>query len=231
MEIEKFVSDLSTWFIRRSRDRVWVNSDDKGDKDNFYSTLHYILVNLSIIVSPFIPFVAEEIHSNLTDKESVNLENWPEVDLKLYDKKIEDQMIIARKIVEAGQAARKSAGVKIRIPLAELKVTVDLTESIKSVTNEVFTVVLKELNLKNLIVNDNFHYPKKEVKVTNEQLEKEGRLRELIRQIQGERKLKGLRPDDEIDLTVPKEFEKESSFIRKRVLAKNIAFGDRVLVQ
>ncbi len=231
LEIEKFVSDLSTWFIRRSRDRVWVNSDNKVDKNNFYETLYYVLVNLSIIISPFIPFVAEEIYTNLTAKESVNLEDWPEVNQKLIDKKLEDQMVTARKIVEAGQAERKVVGVKIRIPLANLQVKIELTGNFKSISNEIWDVVLKELNVKNLTVNNNFDYPKKEVKVTEAQLEKEGKLRELIRQIQSERKLKGLKPDDFINLTVPKEFEKEKDWIAKRVLAKKISLADKVVVQ
>ncbi|HEX7542664.1 MAG TPA: class I tRNA ligase family protein, partial [Patescibacteria group bacterium] len=127
LEIEKFVSDLSTWFIRRSRDRVWVNSNNEVDKNNFYETLYYIVVNLSIIISPFIPFVAEEIYTNLTGNESVNLENWPEVDQNLYDEKLEGNMVSARKVVEAGQAERKTTGVKVRIPLANLKIKTELT--------------------------------------------------------------------------------------------------------
>ncbi len=60
-EIEKFIDDLSTWYIRRSRDRVWINSNNEKDKEAFYTSLYYILVNLSIILSPFIPFITEEI--------------------------------------------------------------------------------------------------------------------------------------------------------------------------
>lgn len=231
LEIEKFVSDLSTWFIRRSRDRVWVNSNNEVDKNNFYETLYYILVNLSIIISPFIPFVAEEIYTNLTKNESVNLERWPEVDKKMFSRELENQMLIARKIVELGQTERKIAGVKIRIPLANLKVKTELTDNFKSISNEIWDVVLKELNIKNLTINSNFHYPEKEVKVTKEQLKKEGKLRELIRQIQSERKIKGLKTDEKIDLMIPKEFEKEKDFIAKKVLAKKISFGDKVTVQ
>ena len=236
LEIEKFVSDLSTWYIRRSRDRVWVNSDNKVDKNTFYGTLYYILVNLSIITSPFIPFVSEEIYTNLTAKESVNLEDWPSFAKASegkpeIDEKLEKEMEMARKIVEAGQSVRKVAAVKIRIPLAKLMVKVDLTVNIKSIPDEIWDVVLKELNVKNLTVNNNFHYPKKEVKVTEAQLEKEGKLRELIRQIQSERKLKGLKQDDFINLTVPKEFEKEKDWIAKRVLAKKISLADKVVVQ
>ncbi|MFA5769973.1 MAG: class I tRNA ligase family protein [Patescibacteria group bacterium] len=237
LEIEKFVSDLSTWFIRRSRDRVWVNSDNVEDKNNFYETLYYILVNLSIIVSPFIPFVAEEIYTNLTGRESVNLENWPFDSLTLAQGKptinleLEKEMEIARKIVEAGQAERKLTGVKVRIPLVNLNIKSELTVNFKSVSNEVWDVVLKELNIKNITINSNFHYPEKEVKVTEEQLKKEGQLRELIREIQGERKIKGLKPNDKIDLIIPEEFKAEKDYISKKVLAKKISFGDKVEVQ
>ncbi|MEK7177755.1 MAG: class I tRNA ligase family protein, partial [Patescibacteria group bacterium] len=231
LEIEKFVSDLSTWFIRRSRDRVWVNSENVEDKNNFYETLYYILVNLSIIISPFIPFIAEEIYTNLTGGESVNLENWPKMDSKFKIQNLELEMETARKIVEAGQAERKTTGVKVRIPLANLQVKTELTNNFNLISNEVWEVILKELNIKNITINDKFHYPKIEVKVTEEQLAKEGKLRELIREIQGKRKIKGLKPDDKIDLIIPKEFEKEKEFISKRVLAKKISFGDKIEVQ
>ncbi len=234
LEIEKFVSDLSTWYIRRSRDRVWVNSNNEVDKNNFYATLYYVLINLSIIISPFIPFAAEEIYTNLTGKESVNLENWPFDSAQgkpVVNKKLEEEMETARKVVEVGQAERKILGVKIRIPLAQLQVKVDLTVNFKSIPDEIWDIVLKELNVKNLVINGKLNYPKKEIKITEAQLEKEGNLRELIRQIQLERKLKGLKPNDFINLTVPKEFKKEKDFIAKRVLAKKIVFDDKIVVQ
>lgn len=235
LDIEKFVSDLSTWFIRRSRDRVWVNSDNEVDKNDFYSTMYFILANLSIIISPFMPFVAEEIYTNLTGKESVNLADWPSfakasVGKPIRDIKLEREMETARKIVEAGQAERKMAGVKVRIPMANLKIKIGEIKP-ESITSAVYEVVLKELNIKNITINEKFHYPEKAVEVTPEQLEKEGKLRELIRQIQGERKIKGLKPEDKIALTIPREFEKESDMIAKRVLAKSIALSDKVAVQ
>ena len=233
LEIEKFVSDLSTWYIRRSRDRVWVNSNDQNNKNSFYTTLYYVLVNLSIIISPFIPFVAEEIYTNLTGGESVNLENWPTINSKskIRNPKLEQEMEIARKVVEVGQAERKILGIKIKIPLANMKLKVESIISIKLISEEVWDVILKELNVKNLTINDSFHYPEKEVKVTAAQLEKEGKLRELIHQIQLNRKLKGLKPEDKIDLTIPKEFEKEKDLIARRVLAKKIFLADKVIIQ
>ncbi|MFA6081781.1 MAG: isoleucine--tRNA ligase [Patescibacteria group bacterium] len=235
LEIEKFVSDLSTWFIRRSRDRVWVNSDNIEDKNNFYETLYYILVNLSVIISPFIPFVAEEIYINLTGKESVNLENWPQINSAPtksgQNLELEKQMEAARKIVEAGQAERKINGVKVRIPLANLNIKTELPVNLESILNEVWEVVIKELNIKNITVNGKFHYPKVTVEVTKEQLEKEGKLRELIREIQSQRKLKNLRTDESIELVISGEFESKKDFIAKRVLAKKISFGDKTEVQ
>ena len=188
---------------------------------------------MMIIISPFIPFVAEEIYTNLIGKESVNLENWPIINpkSKVQNPKLEEEMNLARKVVEAGQAERKILGVKIRMPLVNMKLKIESIINIKLISKEVWDVVLKELNVKNLTVNNNFHYPKKEVEVTEAQLEKEGKLRELIRQIQSERKLKGLKPDDFINLTVPKEFEKEKDWIAKRVLAKKISLADKVVIQ
>jgi isoleucyl-tRNA synthetase len=235
LEIEKFVSDLSTWFIRRSRDRVWVNSEDKSDKNNFYETLYFILVNLSIIISPFMPFVAEEIYTNLTKGESVNLESWPSFakaskGQTIPDKNLELEMEAARKIVEAGQAERKNLGVKIRIPLANLNVKSEPMVSLNTISDQIWDVILKELNTKNITINDKFHYPKIRVNVTEEQLREEGRLRELVREIQSQRKIKGLKSDDKINLMIPKEFESKKDFIAKRVLAKEISYGDKVAV-
>ncbi len=232
LAIEDFVSDLSTWFIRRSRDRVWVNSENEKDKNDFYDTLYFILVNLSIILSPFMPFVAEEIYVNLTGKESVNLESWPLIDQrsKIKDQKLETEMEAARKIVEAGQAERKLTGVKVRIPLANLNIKSEVAVNLKTISSDVWEVVLKELNIKNITVND-FYYPEKKVEITEEQLKKEGQLRELIREIQSQRKIKGLKTDEKIDLVIPEGFEAEKDFIAKRVLASSISFGEKVEIR
>src|SRR3989344_9259518 len=150
---------------------------------------------------------------------------------QMINGKLEVEMEVARKIVEAGQAVRKTTGVKVRIPLSNLNINAEPSLNYKKVSNEVWEVVLKELNIKNLTININFHFPKEEIKVTKEQLEKEGKLRELIREIQSQRKQKGLKTDEKIDLMIPKEFENEKDFISKRVLAKKIGFGDKVEIK
>jgi len=229
LEIERFVSDLSTWYIRQSRKRVWVNSDDKDDKEAFYNTTYYLLVNLSIILSPFIPFLSEEIYKNLTGGESVHLEFWPDVERKFYDKNLEEEMEKARKIVEIGHSKRKSLRIKVRMPLATLSVETNIDP--KLIRKEVWPLILSELNIKNIVVNQNFRYPKTEVKVSNEQLRKEGELRDLIRKIQAKRKEMGLKPNQPIKITLPKEFQEFKEEIKRKVVALDINFGESLTVE
>ena len=238
LEVEKFVSDLSTWYIRRSRDRIWVNSDDKADKQGFYQAMQYMLINLSIILSPFMPFITEEIFINLLAEKSVHLADWPKVDKSFIDVSLEEQMNLARQIVEAGHAKRKSEGIKVRIPLAKLEIAVDVDAA--KIPNEIWDIVLKELNVKNIVVNKKIKpgavlhlvkYPKEEVKITEEQLKKEGELRELLRHIQGERRALGLKPMDKINLTIPEQFLSDKEYLMKKVMAKKIAVGDEIIVK
>ncbi len=227
-EIEKFVSDLSTWFIRRSRDRVWVNSDDEEDKQNFYQTLHYILTDLSIILSPFFPFISEEIFTNLTENESVHLSSWPKVDVSLYDEKLEEEMAAARTIVESGHAYRKANNLKVRVPLAKIELTLD--NDYAYLRDEVWDVLLKELNIKNISINKKVKYPKNEVVISQEELQKEGELRELIRSIQAKRKELKLKPTDMINIIIPESNKNNAEYIKKKILANKVSIGTELVV-
>jgi isoleucyl-tRNA synthetase len=229
LAVEKFVSDLSTWYIRRSRDRVWIAGDNNSDKEAFYGTMHYILANLSIVMSPFMPFLSEEIYVNLTGGESVHLEMWPEIDDKLTDTKLVSEMGKIRAIVEAGHAKRKADGLKVRIPL--LTLSVEIEGNFNGIRQEVWEVALKELNAKNLKVNKNVKFPVKEVFIAPEDLEHEGELRELVRLIQSKRKELGLRATDKINLTVPDRFLEDVEFIEKRVMASSVTLGTEVVVK
>ena len=233
IEIEKFISELSTWYLRRSRDRVWINSESSEDKNSFYSNLNYILVNLSIVLSPFMPFLSEEIYTNLTGNESVHLENWPSFAEALAGKpiineKLEKDMIIARQICETGHAKRKLDGVKLRVPL--LNLDIDISGVVIDISDAIFDVILKELNVKNIVINKKIRYPIKKAVFSPEQLKKEGEIRDLIRQIQANRKELGLKPEDLIILTIPENFKNEAEIIKKKVLAKEIKFGQKIIV-
>src|SRR5690606_31597714 len=71
-----FIDDASNWYVRRSRRRFWKSGDD-ADKDSAYKTLHYVLVQLSKVLAPFTPFLADELYQKLTGGESVHLLDWP----------------------------------------------------------------------------------------------------------------------------------------------------------
>lgn len=227
-EVESFVSDLSTWFIRRSRDRVWVNSQDALDKNLFYHTLYTALTKLSVMLSPFMPFLTEEMFTNLTRFESVHLASWPKVDTKMYDKELEEEMTKARKIVEVGHAWRKKNNKKVRTPLAKVEVELDLKA--EGIRNEIWDIVLKELNVRNIVVNNTIHYPEKEVKVSEEELIMEGKVRDLVREIQSKRKELQISPDVRVQLVIPPVFKPYVDEISRKVLAKSVEFGDEVKV-
>ena len=220
--------DVSTWYVRRSRDRVGPTAPDGRDKNEAHHTLWTVLVEFSKLLAPIAPFITEEIFRNLTGQESVHLSSWPVVGKPVISESIDQQMQLARNVVEAGHAKRKGLGVKVRIPLGNLDVDIDGEYSI--VQDSIWELVLGELNVKNIIVNNKLKYPKKEVKVSEEQLWKEGEIRELLRRIQGKRKELGLKPNDKIILTVPKEFADEKNFLMKRVLAKKIIFAKELKV-
>jgi len=233
LEIEKFVNDLSTWYIRRSRDRLWLNSVDKNDKANFYETLYYVLVNLSIVISPFLPFISEEIYTNLTQSESVHLEFWPKSSFE-YNQKLDQDMSLIREIVEVGRRIRKELKIKVRQPLA--KGTLFLPENKKFIyknhLSEYERLITEELNIKKI---DYKKTSKEEIEVSfDSQLTKEliyeGQLRELVRQIQEERKKLGLKPEEKVILTIPTEFKASTDYLKKRVVSESINLGSELKV-
>lgn len=118
--LKSFVDDLSNWYVRNSRARFWGN-EWTADKTAAFTTLYEVLLDLSKLFAPFVPFLAEAIYQNLrTEKmpESVHLCNWPRVDEQLRDASLEAQMKRARQIVTAGLQARNKAQVKVRQPLS-----------------------------------------------------------------------------------------------------------------
>ncbi len=148
--IVDFIESLTNWYIRRSRRRFW-KSDSDEDKNAAYNTLYYCLVRFSQILAPFTPFIAEEIYTNLTGKESVHLSDWPTVDKARIDDVLNEEMALVRKVVNLGHSLRARLKLKVRQPLA--KVSVALPEG---VSGEVLLrereVVLEELNVKEMEV-------------------------------------------------------------------------------
>ncbi len=119
----KFVEDLTNWYIRRSRRRFWKSTND-GDKLSAYRTLRYVLVQLSKVAAPFTPFIAEEIYTNLkgeSDPESVHLCDFPTANGAARDLELERRMADVMTAVELGRRLRADNDLKVRQPLAALK--------------------------------------------------------------------------------------------------------------
>jgi isoleucyl-tRNA synthetase len=235
LEIEKFVSDLSTWYIRRSRNRLWVNSNDLEDKAGFYNTLYTALVNLSVMISPFMPFISDEIYVNLTGKESVHLDYWPDIQVEVDDHILTD-MELVRQVVEVGRRVRKEIKIKTRQPLSLS--TIFLPENrrflSKKFSADYEKLIVEELNVKKII----FKSVDKDKEITVEfdtrlspELVKEGKLRDLIRQIQEERKKMAISPEKKIRLTVPEEFENFKKQIIGKVACDQLVFGPTLKVE
>jgi isoleucyl-tRNA synthetase len=223
-----FINDLSLWYLRRSRNRVGPAATDGEDKNNFYQTLWQVLKNYSQALAPLIPFITEEIYKNLTGEDSVHLSEFPKANSALIDDKLEKEMALARKIVEMAHAKRKEAMIKVRQPLAELKVR----NSGLIIREEVIEVIKDELNVKKI----SFEKGKGEMSVLldvnlTEELKKEGEARDVVRMIQGERKKLGTTLDEKVDVVLenwPKEFEEE---IKKKAMVENLTKGEKFLVK
>lgn len=149
-EMENFVDYLTNWYIRLNRKRFWKGEMD-SDKISAYQTLYEVLINLSKLISPFVPFISEEIYQSLKlngddFKESVHLEDYPSANLNHIDKEIERRMEYVRNIVELGRSARKKANIKIRQPLKTIFIYSEKRENI----DQFIDLIKNELNIKNI---------------------------------------------------------------------------------
>ncbi len=216
-----FIDDLSTWYLRRSRDRF--KSENIDERNMALSTIRTVLITFVKLLAPFMPFVSEDIYLRLKgEKESVHLEFWPA--LKKFDKKVLESMKEARKISSLGLEARMKAKINVRQPLAKLSVKgavpLNLIELIKDEVN--VKEVISDETLTEEVVLD--------VNMTPE-LKEEGTVREFIRAIQELRKEKGLTIQDRAILTVDAEktvtdlIEKNKNTISSVTLLKDIKFG------
>jgi isoleucyl-tRNA synthetase len=186
--ITPFVDDLSNWYIRRSRKRFWKNEND-DDKNNAYQTLHFVLVELSKLMAPFTPFIAEEIYRNLTGEESVHLAKWPKVDEALVDKELITDMDHARFIVTGGLDFRAQGNIKVRQPLSSVIA--------RYIQPDLQAIVKDELNVKDYVVKENYAGVVLDLTITPE-LKLEGEMREIIRALQEGRKQAGFNVEDRI---------------------------------
>ncbi len=150
-----FIDQLTNWYIRRSRRRFWKSQDDE-DKMQAYTTLHHVLLKFAKIVAPFIPLTAESIYRNLRSEgmeESVHLCRFPEADGGMRDSALEEKMDYIIRIVKMGRQLRADNNLKVRQPLSTIHV-VCRDSSVRDAALEMKSIVLEELNVKELVVGE-----------------------------------------------------------------------------
>ncbi len=231
--VESFITEFSTWYIRRSRDRVGLSIDNSKDKDSFYATTQFVLKNLSIIISPFMPYISEELYTSLSKGESVHLESWPEIDNLAYDDELAADMGMVRSIVEVGHRVRKELKLKVRQPLAKVIIKHSKIRKYNHTDNiEKYNQLLKdELNVKQV----EYRETKDDIAIEYDtnitpELKLEGEVRDLIRTIQQKRKELGLHISDAISLTIPETYKKFEADIKRQVQANTVNYGETVEV-
>ena len=200
---------------------MWKPQSD-ADKLAAYQTLQTTLLTLARLLAPFTPFVADAMHRNLTGGHSVHLADFPSVDASAFDPGLEEQMAAARRIVEAGHAARDAARIKVRQPLRLIAVPGE------ALPEEITAIVRDELNVKAV----KFGAP--EVKLDtdiSEDLKLEGLAREVIRHVNDLRKQLGFNVEDrvlaryEASGMIARAIERHSDYIQRETLAKELKPG------
>jgi isoleucyl-tRNA synthetase len=222
--IKDFIEELSLWYVRRSRDRFKEEGKDKKDAE---IVLRTVLLNFSKAVASILPFTAEFVYEKIGKNEvSVHLEDWPEQNKKLINKDLEEKMDEVRKVVSLALAERILKGIKVRQPLASLKIRNSKSEIRNE--NDLLELVKDEVNVKEIIFDGKIVNEVELDTNMTEELEEEGILREIIRSVQGARKEQKLVPQDKISvwLSVPEKeksiIEKNKEFLLKELRAKEI---------
>jgi isoleucyl-tRNA synthetase len=157
--LERFVDDLSNWYVRRNRRRFWkAAAEDPRDKAAAYHTLHTCLTTIAQLLAPFTPFFADRLWHDLVVSQrpsapaSVHLTDFPIADETWRDEPLRTAMTTARRVVELGRQARNDAAVKVRQPLARGLVTVP--EGERAGLRLLLGDVAEELNVKQVELTD-----------------------------------------------------------------------------
>ena len=150
-----FIDNLTNWYIRRSRRRFWKSEND-ADKNGAYETLHYVLVEFSKVMAPFLPFLTEAIYRNLvagvdsSAPKSVHLAAYPQSDESLVDIDIETRMQLVRQVVGMGRTLRSRYSIRNRQPLSRLTVVVH-DDHKRELLEEMAGLVRDELNVRSVV--------------------------------------------------------------------------------
>jgi len=221
--VTDFIDGLSVWYIRRSRDRF--KGGDEKDRVVALGTLRHVLKTLSLVIAPSMPFYAEYLWQQVKedgDAESVHLAAWPEGGE--IDQKVLLAMETTREEISKALEVRVKAGIKVRQPLAAVRMNVSLGDEYEELIKD-------EINVKEVVIVPEVQIIELDTNITPE-LQAEGDARELMRAIQDMRKKAGLEPHDRIALVVQTSdageevIKTHEEMIKATVGADDITFGD-----
>lgn len=159
-QISALVDGLSNWYVRRCRDRYWgkAKAAESHDKSDAYWTLYEVLLELSKLVAPFVPFVAESMWQTLTEsvrervRTSVHLCDYPTLATQRCDSLLSDRMRLLREVASLGRSARMDAKLKVRQPLASVEVSL-ASDTHTAWLTEHDQIIREELNVKQIAYN------------------------------------------------------------------------------
>lgn len=232
--ITEFIDELSTWYLRRSRDRF--KSEDEGDKQKALNTTNYVLLELAKLMAPFMPFIAENLWQKVSGydfkdpDQSVHLQTWPKPQPNgAKEEKILAAMASVRDISALGLAKRDEAGIKIRQKLEKVIVSGEV-----SLAEDFIQLIKDELNINAVVFNSvkgvNLDL-ELDINLTPE-LKREGIKRELIRFINLMRKEKNLSLNDRIKVLyqstgeINSDIEAVKAEVIKETLSDSLEFGE-----
>jgi len=219
-----FITDLSTWYLRRSRDRI--QTDETGQQ-----VFGWVLSHLIRLMAPITPFITERIYQNMeTTGNSIHLAEWPVADQSAIDTTLDAHMAFVRLVAELGNAKRKELGIPVRQPLNKITVST----AYPALDHEWLSVFLQELNIKTceIVKTDKETSVELDTTITPE-LKAEGDARKLIREIQVLRKEKGCKIDEYVSLVLPKSYTSLEALlpqIKQATLASTITWGDQLSI-
>ena len=226
--IAEFIDDLSKWYLRRSRARFKDSNSEQS-----VALLGYILLELSKISAPFIPFISEYLYQNLKSDQdflSVHLEDFPRQNKDYQDKELEHDMAETRKIVSLILAKRIDANIKVRQPLSGVKIKTPLTS--RDYADDLLALIKEEANIKKVIVDSGITSEVELDTTLTPELIAEGWQREIIRKIQSQRKILGLMPQDKaqvkiitVDLNIKKLVEQNLDIIKQETNSSMITIS------
>lgn len=155
-----FISDLTKWYIRRSRRRFWAHrgANDEADKMAAFATLYEVLSMFSRVAAPILPFVTEEIYQGLirridqTAPESVHHTKYPKADIAAIDEDLERSMATVRTVVNLGHSLRKRHDLRVRQPLASVTVVTRTRDEQDAVRSHA-ALIVEELNVRSVEVH------------------------------------------------------------------------------